>query len=53
MAKKYGNKIEWKGNEYYTFPTPEQLSKASVEDLRALGLGFRDKRIYDTTKLVI
>ena len=53
MAKKYGNKIEWRGNEYYTFPTPEQLSKASVEDLRALGLGFRDKRIYDTTKLVI
>ena len=53
MAKKYGNKIEWKGNEYYTFSTPEQLSKASVEDLRALGLGFRDKRIYDTTKLVI
>lgn len=53
MARRYGNKIEWKGNEYYTFPTPEQLSKASVEDLRALGLGFRDKRIYDTTKLVI
>ncbi len=53
MAKKYGNKIEWKGNEYYTFPTPEQLSKASIEDLRALGLGFRDKRIYDTTKLVV
>ena len=53
MAQKYGNKIEWKGNEYYTFPTPEQLSKASIEDLRALGLGFRDKRIYDTTKLVV
>ena len=53
MARRYGNKIEWKGNEYYTFPTPEQLSKASIEDLRALGLGFRDKRIYDTTKLVV
>ena len=53
MAKKYGNKIEWKGNEYYTFPTPEQLSKASVEDLRALGLGFRDVRVYETTKKIL
>ena len=53
MAKKYGNKIEWKGNEYYTFPTPEQLSKASVEDLRALGLGFRDIRIYETTQMIL
>lgn len=53
MSRKYGNKIEWKGNEYYTFPTPEQLSKATIEDLRAIGLGFRDKRIYDTTKLIV
>lgn len=53
MSRKYGNKIEWKCNEYYTFPTPEQLSKATVEDLRVLGLGFRDKRIYDATKLIV
>ena len=45
MARRYGNKIEWKENEYYTFPTPEQLSKASVEDLRALVLGFRDNEV--------
>ena len=31
----------------------ESLSKASVEDLRGLGLGFRDKRIYETTKMFI
>ncbi len=52
ISKKYGNKIEWNKEEYYTFPTPEQLSKATVEDLRKLGLGFRDKRIYETTKII-
>ena len=52
LSLNYGNKIEFDGNFYYTFPTPEQLSKASVEDLRSLGLGFRDKRIYNTTKLI-
>ncbi len=53
ISKKYGNKIEWNGVEYYTFPTKEALSKASVEDLRALGLGFRDKRVYDTTRIIL
>ncbi len=53
ISKKYGNKIEWNGIVYYTFPTPEALSKASVEDLRALGLGFRDKRVYDTTRIIL
>ena len=52
MSEKYGKKIEFNGKTYYSFPTPKELSKASVEDLRKLGLGFRDKRIYETTKLI-
>ncbi len=43
----YGNKIV---EDHYAFPTIEQLSKASVEDLRNIGLGFRDKYVYETTK---
>jgi len=53
ISKKYGNKIEWEGNEYYTFPTVEELSKASIEDLRNLGLGFRDVRVFETTKMIM
>lgn len=53
ISKKYGNEIEWNNEEYYTFPTLEQLSKANVEDLRSLGLGFRDKRVYDTTRIIL
>lgn len=53
ISKKYGNLIRWNGKEYYTFPTVEELSKATVEDLRKLGLGFRDKRVYDTTKIIL
>ena len=53
ISKKYGNKIEFKGKDYYTFPTMKELGKASVEDLRALGLGFRDKRVYDTTRIFL
>lgn len=53
ISKRYGNRIKWDGVEYYTFPTPEQLSKASVEDLRNLGLGFRDVRVFETTQMVV
>ena len=48
----YGKKIVFENEEYYLFPTPEELSKATVEDLRKLGLGFRDKRIHETTRLI-
>lgn len=53
MSKEYGNKIVWNDREYYTFPTIESLSKASVDNLRGLGLGFRDVRIYETTKKIL
>ena len=43
----------YKEKEYYTFPTVEELSQASVQDLRNLGLGFRDIRIYETTHMIL
>ena len=52
ISKSYGEKIVWDKAEYYTFPTPQELSKASVEDLRNIGLGFRDVRVYETTKII-
>ncbi|MEG0074123.1 MAG: DNA glycosylase [Clostridia bacterium] len=48
ISKKYGEKQIYKGKEYYTFPSVASLSKASKEDLRALGVGFRDKYIVST-----
>ena len=53
LSKKYGKRIEWDGEDYYTFPTPNELAKACQKDLRELGLGFRDKYVYETTKRVI
>ena len=50
IAKKYGDKIEYKNKIYYTFPTPQMLQNARVEDFRSLGLGFRDVRIYETVQ---
>lgn len=52
ISIKYGKEIKWGDRIYYTFPTADELSKASIKDLRMLGLGFRDSRVYETTKMV-
>ncbi len=43
ISEKYGDKI----NDEYAFPTIEQLSKATSEELRECKTGFRDKYILD------
>lgn len=53
ISEKYGEKINFNGKIYYSFPSPEELSKATVQDLRNLGTGFRDIRIFNTTKMVL
>lgn len=53
ISKKYGKEINWKGTKYYTFPTPEELSKATPKDFRELGAGFRDVRLYETTQMIL
>ena len=50
ISKKYGKKIIFQNEEYYTFPKPEDLANATVQDLRSLGLGFRDVRVYETVQ---
>lgn len=52
ISKKYGKEIKFNEKSYYEFPTPKELSKATVEDLKNLGLGFRDVRVYETTQMI-
>lgn len=53
ISAKVGKRVEWNGEEYFLFPTIDELASLSVADLRALGTGFRDKRIFKTTQLIL
>ncbi len=44
ISMKYGKKIE---DGFYTFPTAEEMTGATEEELRALGVGFRAPFIMD------
>ena len=53
LSKNYGKEIDYNGEKYYTFPIAEELKDVSVEKYRELGLGFRDIRLYETTKMIL
>lgn len=51
ICAKYGEHIgEFFGREWYTFPTPEALAAADVDDLTALRLGYRAPYIKATAQ---
>lgn len=53
LSQKYGKFIgEYRGKKYYAFPTPGELSQASVEEIRACQTGFRDKYIKSVVDYV-
>jgi len=48
LSQKWGKKIEYKGETYFTFPTIVELEGASLEDIQSCGLGFRSKYVKNT-----
>lgn len=50
ISRKYGKKIR---DDFYAFPTPDELSKATEEGLKECGVGFRAGYIYKTCRDVI
>lgn len=54
LSRKYGSYIKTiNGKDYYSFPNAKVLSQAKVEDLRACGLGYRDKYILKTSQMIV
>ncbi|MBP2033184.1 N-glycosylase/DNA lyase [Clostridium algifaecis] len=52
ISAKYGKKIEYKNKIYYNFPDVEDLNKATLEELKDCGTGFRNKYIKDTVSKI-
>lgn len=49
LSQNYGKQVE---DEYYTFPTSESIARATEDDLRKLGLGFRAPFILNIAKSI-
>ena len=52
ICERWGNKIIYKGKEYYTFPRKEVLAKATLDEIKEIGGSFRSKYIVDTVNKI-
>lgn len=53
ISHMFGKKVIFRGEEYYLFPSIDELKKASVSDFRSCKTGFRDKYIYGIIQDII
>ena len=53
IRQQWGTSYEFRGNTYYGMPTPEQLSEATVKDLKKLGLAWRADFISKSTEAIL
>lgn len=52
LCRQFGRKIAFDGYRFYTFPKPSDLAEASLENIRKCKLGFRVKRVLETSKII-
>lgn len=45
LSKLYGKCVEFRGQDYYLFPTYEEMKDITLEELKSIGVGFRDSYI--------
>ena len=53
LSKKFGKKVEWDGNEFYTFPSLLTLHTTSVPELLLCGLGYRAEFVIKTVREIV
>jgi N-glycosylase/DNA lyase len=52
LCKTFGEKIMFDNYVFYSFPTPERIAKAKVQDLVKCGVGYRAKYLSESAKTI-
>lgn len=53
LSERYGSRISApEGGVKFSFPTPQALATARVDEIRACGVGYRDKYIVQTARMI-
>ena len=53
ISKKFGKKTKFQNQEFFLFPKPEKLAKASISEITDCGVGYRAKFIKEATKMMV
>ena len=52
LSKKFGTKVVFENQEFFLFPNPETLAKASIDQIKSCGVGYRAKFIKEASSRV-
>ena len=52
ISKKFGTKLVVQNEEFYLFPRPEKIAKASINEIKTCGVGYRAPFIKEAAKMV-
>jgi N-glycosylase/DNA lyase len=52
LRETFGTPVEFDGETYHAYPTPDQLAAATEDELRDLSLGYRAPYVRDTARMV-
>ncbi|QDI89145.1 DNA repair protein [Candidatus Nitrosopumilus sp. SW] len=52
ISQKFGERTTYKDQEFFLFPDAETLSKASINEIKNCGVGYRAKFIKEASKII-
>ena len=53
ITKKFGKKVKIQNKEFFLFPEPEKIAKATIDEIKSCGVGYRAPFIKEAAKMVI
>ena len=53
ISKKFGKKTKFQNQEFFLFPKPEKLAKASISEITDCGVGYRAKFLREAAKMMV
>jgi len=51
ISKKFGTKVKFENQEFFLFPKPEKLAKASINEITDCGVGYRARFIKEAANM--
>lgn len=52
LSKRFGRKLIFDGEDFYTFPKPSDLADADIKQVKTCKLGFRAERFLKTSRII-
>jgi N-glycosylase/DNA lyase len=52
LCRKFGTKVRFQKRDFYLFPEPKRLARATMQELKECKLGYRSKYVLDTSRAI-